>query len=153
MEIQINNKADGTLETSFLDDQKSPCTHNGETYFDNTDTASDASNDEIVGAANGTSLTEVSPMEIEASDSQLTNNERSGSSVNPVAFLSVCSYVVLVVVIVLVVGLMLIPLILYYASLPSEDAALSSFNLLDYENCLVSFHKLLIEHSYCHECT
>ena len=136
MATQSNNSINvfGTLETSFLDGPKSPLTHTGEVHFVNNATTSSTSNNITIGDK-GTSLIEISPVAIRASDNQLTNKEKS---INPVTIVNACSYVILVVVIILVIGLMLIPLILYFTSLPSEDATLSRFNLLDYKNCLVS---------------
>ena len=91
--------------------------------------------------------TEITPIEIIPVEGRVSNNQLqstiekpkgSSASLNQVTFVSVCPYVTLVVVIILVIGIMLIPSILYFTSLPSEDAALSNFNLLDYKNCLVS---------------
>ena len=91
-----------------------------------------------------TPMTETTPVKVRASNNQLqlTNEKPEGSSasINQATFVNNCSYVTLVVTIILVIGMMLVPLILYFTSLPSEDAVLSNFNLLDYKNCLVSYY-------------
>ena len=124
-----------TLETSFSDGPQSTLAHNDEKYFDNNATTSSIS-DNITVEAMRTSLTKIPPVETAAASD--SHKEKSNSFKNPVIFINFCSYTTLVLVIALVVGLMLIPLILYFTSLPAEDTTLSSFNLLDYQNCLVS---------------
>ena len=150
MEIKINNSADiiGTLETSFLDGSKSTHTHNDELYFDNNVTTSNAS-DNVTVEAKESPLTEIPPVETAASSDR--HKEEIKSSV---IFINFCSYIGLVLVIALVVGLMLIPLILYFISLPAEDTTLSIFNLLDHQNCLVSCTHCWFRNSItCNVCT
>ena len=78
------------------------------------------------------------PVETSDSNNQQTRNEKSSDFVDQVTCLLVCSNSTFVIGVILVVGIMLTLIILYYTSMPSEYVILSSRIPLDHENCLVS---------------
>ena len=133
MEVYINSSIDinGTLETSFLDGPKSPPTADYELYANNNAITSSTSNNEAVISS--------PPVETSDSNNQQTKKEKSSDFVDQVTCLLVCSNSTFVIGVILVVGIMLTPIILYYTSIPSEYVTLSSLIPLDYENCLVSW--------------
>ena len=129
------NDVNEISETSLLDGQGSQFTTSAKIYINNKATESSASNNEIVDI-NKTSLISVLP--VESSDSDKTNKKRNIGFVSQVTCLRVCSNFILVTGVTIVVGLLFIPLILYFTSLPSEYGTLSNLDLLEYEDCSVS---------------
>ena len=144
MEAYINlSTANGTLETSFLDGPKSLPTVDYELYVNNnattssTTTSSTSINEAVISSP---------PVETSDSNNQKTRKEKSSGFVDQVTCLLVCPNSTFVVAVTLVVGIMLTPIILYYTSIPSEYVTLSSINLLDHENCLVSHYIYYTDH-------
>ena len=134
MEMQTNDVND-MLETFLLDSQVSQITPSAEIYVNKKAIESTASDNEINGI-NKPCSNRFLP--VETSDSDKTDRKRNNGFVSKVTCLRVCSNFILVIGVVLVVGLLFIPLILYFTSLPSEYETLSSLDLLEYEDCSVS---------------
>ena len=132
MEMQTNDVND-MLETFLLDSQASQITPRAEIYVNKKAIESTASDNEINGTNKPNKF-----LPMETSDSDKTNRKRNNGFVSKATCLRVCSNFVLVSGVVFVVGLLLIPLILYFTSLPSEYETLSSLDLLEYEDCSVS---------------
>ena len=130
--------ANRMLETSFLDGPKSPPTADYEFYVNsNVITSSTSVNEAVISSP---------PVEISDSNNQKTRKEKSSGFVDQVTCLLVCPNSTFVVAVTLVVGIMLTPIILYFTSIPSEYVTLSSINLLDHENCLVSCYIYYTDH-------
>lgn len=142
MEMQTNDVND-ILEAFLLDSQASQMTPSADEIYLNKKAIKSTASDNEINGINKPCSNRFLP--VETSDSDKTNRKRNNGFVSQVTCLRVCSNFVLVIGVVLVVGLLLIPLILYFTSLPSDYETLSSLDLLEYEDCSVSCYIYIIQ--------